>query len=118
MTRETVGTAGRASDSDEIEIRIAAPVARRYRVLADDAPRLLAGHPAVLYSGEGEPIGDLEASAGLRMLVGASRAGLGFVADGEARPVGAAAFLVVRDHLRAHYNRHDGPVDVLGGDER
>ena len=113
--RAVVGSAGRADTPDEIEIRIAAPVPRRYRVLAADAPRVLAGYSAVLYSEEGEPVGDIESSASVRVLLGASRAGLGFVADGEARPVGAAAFLVVRDHLRAHYNRHDGPVDVLAG---
>ena len=115
MTWEAVGTAGRAEESDEIAIRIAGPVPRRYRVLAADAPRVLAGYPAILYSEEGEPVGDIESSASLRMLIGASRAGLGFVADGETFPVEAAAFLIVRDHLRAHYYRDDGPVEVLGG---
>ncbi len=115
MTWETVGSAGRADDSDDIAIRIAAPVSRRYRVLAADAPRVLAGYPGVLYSEEGEPIGDIESSASLRMLLGASRAGLGFVADGEICPVEVAAFLIVRDHLRAHYYRDDGPIEVLGG---
>lgn len=115
MARETVGTAGRADGSDEIEIRIPAPASRCYRVLADDAPRVLAGWPAILYDEEGAAVGDIESSASLRMLVGASRAGLGFVAEGETFPVEAAAFMIPRDHLRAHYYRHDGPVEVLGG---
>lgn len=29
--------------------------------------------------------------------------------------VRAAAFMVPRDHLRERYNRHDGPIVVLGG---
>ncbi len=116
MTWETVGSAGKADDSDEILIRITAGIRRRYRVLADDAPYLLVGYPAVLYSDDGEAIGDIGASAGGRMLLGASRAGLGFVPDGIGFPVDAAAFLVPRDHLRAHYYRDDGPVAVLGGD--
>ncbi len=114
--RTVVGSAGRADDSDEIEIRIAAPIRRFYRVLAADARQVLAGYPAVLYSEEGEPIGDVAASASGRMLGGASRAGRGFVPDGEAFPVEAAAWMVPRDHLRAHYYRHDGPVPVLGVD--
>jgi hypothetical protein len=110
-----IGSAGRADDSDEIEIQIASPVLRVYRVLAADARQVLAGYPAVLYSREGEPVGDVATSASGRVLLGASRAGLGFVLDGEACPVGIAAFLVPRDHLRAHYDRHDGPVEVLAG---
>ena len=112
--RAVVGSAGRADNPDEIEIRIAAPVPRVYRVLAADARQLLAGYSAVLYSEEGEPVGDIAGSASGRMLLGASRAGFGFVPAGAAFPVGAAAWMVVRDHLRAHYNRHDGPVEVLG----
>jgi len=113
--RAGVGTAGRADDSDELEIRIRAPTPRRYRVRGEDVQRVLRGHPAVLFSEEGEPIGDIAGSASGRMLIGASRAGLGFVPDGEVFPVEAAAFLIPRDHLRAHYNRHDGPIEVLGG---
>ncbi|NLX48319.1 MAG: hypothetical protein GXY82_00285 [Methanospirillum sp.] len=37
----------------------------------------------------------------------------GTSARGTVFPVGHAAWAVPRDHLRAHYNRHDGPVDVL-----
>lgn len=113
--RAVVGTAGRADDPDEIAIRLVAPVPRRYRVLATDAPRVLAGYSAPLYSEEGEPVGDIAGSASGRMLVGASRAGLGFVPVGEIFPVEAAAWMVVRDHLRAHYYRHDGPIEVLAG---
>lgn len=112
--RAVVGSAYRVDTPDEIEIRIAAPVPRVYRVLAADAGQVLAGYPAVLYSGEGEPVGDVATSASGRVLLGASRAGRGFVSDGEVFPVEAAAWMVVRDHLRAHYNRHDGPVEVLG----
>ena len=112
--RAVVGSAGRADDADGIEIRIAAPVPRVYRVLAADAPRMLAGYAAVLYSEEGEPVGDIAGSASGRVLLGSSRAGRGFVPDGAAFPVMTAAFLIPRDHLRAHYDRHDGPVEVLG----
>lgn len=115
MALEIAGTAGGADDSDEIEIRITAGVPRLYRVLAGDAPRVLAGYSAILYGEEGEPVGDVAGSASGRMLLGASRAGLGFVTDGEVFPVEAAAWMVPRDHLRAHYYRHDGPVDVLAG---
>ncbi|MEN6342207.1 MAG: hypothetical protein ABFC89_06555 [Methanospirillum sp.] len=114
--RAVVGSAGRADDSDEIEIRIAVPVPRAYRVLAADARQVLAGYQAVLYSVEGEPVGDVAISASGRVLLGASRAGRGFVLDGEAFPVEVAAWMVVRDHLRAHYHRHDGPVEVLEAD--
>lgn len=110
-----VGSAGRADDSDEIEIRIGAPTPRVYRVQAEDAGRVLSGYSAVLYSEEGDPIGDIAGSASGRMLIGASRAGLGFVPDGDVFLIDAAAFLIPRDHLRAHYNRHDGPIEVLGG---
>ncbi|HIH03204.1 MAG TPA: hypothetical protein HA263_04935 [Methanoregulaceae archaeon] len=114
--RAVVGSAGRADDADEIEIRIAAPVPRVYRVLAADVRQVLAGYPAVLYSVEGEPVGDVATSASGRVLLGASRAGLGFVLDNEACQAGAAAWMVVRDHFRAHYYRHDGPVEVLEAD--
>jgi len=40
---------------------------------------VLAGYPAILYSEEGEPIGDIATPAGGRMLLGAGRTGLGFV---------------------------------------
>ena len=111
MTWVHIGTAGRVDDSDDIEVRVPG---HRYRVLAADAPRVLAGYPAVLYSEEGEPVGDIESSASLRVLLGQSRAGRGFVLDGETFPVEAPAWMVVRDHLRAHYYRDDGPVEVLG----
>jgi hypothetical protein len=109
-----VGSAGRADTLDEIEIRIAVPVPRRYRVLATDASRVLAGYSAVLYSEEGEPVGDIEGSASGRVLLGASRAGRGFVPEGAAFLVEVAAWMIARDHLRAHYNRHDGRIEVLG----
>ena len=48
------------------------------------------------------------------MLIGASRAGLGFVPAGAVFPPSPPAFLIPRDHLRAHYDRDDGPVEVLG----
>ncbi len=73
-----IGAAGRADDSEEIEVRITVGTRRLYRVLAADVPFVLAGYSAVLYSEEGEPIGDIESSASGRMLIGASRAGHGF----------------------------------------
>jgi hypothetical protein len=121
MTWTTVGSAGRAEDSDDLEIRIAGPVRRCYRVLATDVPYVLLGYPAVLYAGdpaEADPVGDVESSASGRMLLGQSRAGLGFrvtVPSSGPLPVDTAEWLVVRDHLRAHYYRDDGPVEVLGG---
>lgn len=113
--RAVVGSAGRADDSDEIEIRIEAPVRRFYRVLSADVPFVLRGYAAILYGEEGSPAGDIATSASGRVLIGASRAGLGFVQVGEVFPVEAAAFMIPRDHLRAHYHRLDGPIAVLGG---
>lgn len=120
MARPVVGYAGKADDSDDIEIRITVGTRRCYRVLADDVPAVLIGYPAILYAGDPEsadPAGDLETSASLRMLIGQSRAGLGFrvtVPSGGPLPVNAAEWTVPRDHLRAHYYRDDGPVEVLG----
>ena len=111
-----IGTAGRADDSDDLEFRIDG--GRYYRVLAADVLLCLRGYPALLYAGDpdsADPVGDIESSVSGRVLLGASRAGLGFVAEGETFPVEAAAFMIPRDHLRAHYYRHDGPVEVLGG---
>ena len=82
---------------------------------AGDAPFLRAGYPAVLFMEEGKPIGDVRTSASGRMLIGATRAGPGFVPAGSACPVGAPAFAIVRDHPGAHYCRNDGPVEVLRG---
>lgn len=115
MTWTTVGLAGRAEDSDDIAIRIAIPIRRCYRVMAADVARVLSGWPAVLYAGDAaDPIGDITTSARGWMLIGAGRAGLGFVPDGTTVPVDAPAFAIPRDHLRAHYYRDDGPVEVLG----
>ena len=113
MTWLAVGTAGRAENPDELEIRISAGVPRRYRVLAADVPAVLAGYAAVLFNEEGDPVGDIGPSADGVMLLGAGRAGRGFVPGGTVFPVSHAAWAIPRDHLRAHYNRHDGPVDVL-----
>lgn len=110
-----VGTAGRVDDADAIEIRIAVGTPRRYRVPAGDARRVLGGYSAVLYDDEDGAIGDIATSASGRMLIGAGRAGRGFVPDGTVFPVEAAAWMIPRDHLRAHYHRYDGPVEVLGG---
>ena len=113
------GEAGRADDSDDLEFRIDG--GRSYRVLATDVPLCLRGYPVLLYAGDpdsADPVGDIEGSASGRVLVGASRTGLGFVVTVPStgpRPVSEAEWIVPRDHLRAHYNRHDGPVDVLAG---
>ncbi len=115
--RATVGTAGRADDSDDLEIRIDG--GRSYRVLAADVPLCLRGYPAILYSGEpdsADPVGDIAGSASGRMLLGASRGGYGFMETVPSHgplPVVGAEWMVPRDHLRAHYYRHDDPVDVL-----
>jgi hypothetical protein len=108
-----IGLAGRADDSAEIEVRLTAPVRRFYRVLAGDVPAVLGGYAAGLHNEEGTPVGDIETSASGRMLIGASRAGLGFIEEGEIVPVGTPAFMIPRAHLAAHYHRHDEPVEVL-----
>lgn len=119
MTWHAVGTAGRADDSDDLEFRIDG--GRYYRVLAADVPLCLRGYPVLLYAGDpdsADPVGDIEGSVSGRVLVGASRAGLGFVVtvpSAGPRPVSGDGWIVPRDHLRAHYDRHDGPVDVLAG---
>ena len=118
MTRQAVGTAGRAGDSDDIEFRIDG--GRYYRVLAADVPLCLRGYPALLYAGDpdsADPVGDIESSVSGRVLIGASRADLGFVVTVPStgpRPVAAAEWMVPRDHLRAHYWRNDGPVEIMG----
>lgn len=117
MTRQAVGTAGRADDADDLAFRIDG--GRQYRVLAADVPAVLAGYPGILYAGDpdaADPVGDVESSASGRMILGQSRAGLGFVVTVPSTwplPVEAAEWMVPRDHLRAHYNRHDGPIEVL-----
>jgi hypothetical protein len=50
------------------------------------------------------------------VLLGQSRAGLGFVVTVPSEgPISVAEpeWLIPRDHLRAHYYRDDGPVEVL-----
>ena len=117
MTRVIVGTAGRADNSDDIEFCIGG---RYFRALAADVPALLDGYDTILYAGDpasADPIGDACASASGRMILGASRAGLGFVVTvpgGGPESVDAAEWMVPRDHLRAHYHRHDEPIEVLG----
>ncbi len=119
MTWATVGAAGRADDSDDLEIRVGGRVCR---VLAADVPAVLVGYAAPLYAGDpdaADPVGDVEASASGRMLLGAFRAGRGFIVtvpSAGPAPVDPAEFAIVRDHLRAHYWRDDGPVEVLGVD--
>ncbi len=71
MSRAIVCSAGRAEDSDDIEIRIAG--GRCYRVLAADVPWMLAGYPAILYASDpaaADPAGDVEASVVLRLVYG------------------------------------------------
>ena len=115
MTWNTIGVAGRADDADDITIRIGTPVRRWYRVQGEDVPRVLGGYAALLYAGDAaDAIGDIATSASGTMLIGASRAGLGFVPAGAVFPPSPPAFLIPRDHLRAHYDRDDGPVEVLG----
>ncbi|MEN6519335.1 MAG: hypothetical protein ABFC38_14370 [Methanospirillum sp.] len=112
MTR-VIGSAER--DGDGIEIRLdAGPRHGCYRVAAEEVPYLLAGFPATL-TADDAPVGDLAASRSLAVLLGAFRAGLGFLEAGTVCPVGTAAFMVPRAHLAAHYARDDGPVPVLAG---
>ena len=102
-------------DGDGIEVRlVAGPRRGCYRVAAEEVPILLSGYPATL-SADDVAVGDIAPSKSLRVLLGAFRAGLGFVEGGTVRPVGAAAFMVPRRHLAAHYERDDGPVPVLAG---
>ena len=102
-------------DGDEIEVRlVAGPRRGCYRVAAEEVPDLLAGFPATL-TADGAAVGDIAASRSLRVLLGAFRAGLGFLEAGTVCPVVSAAFMVPRAHLAAHYEREDGPVPVLTG---
>ena len=103
-------------DGDAIAIRlVAGPRHGCYRVAAEEVPDLLAGYSVVLAADDGMPVGDVAASRSLRVLLGAFRVGLGFLEAGTVRPVVAAAFMVPRAHLAAHYRRGDGPVPVLAG---
>ena len=111
--RAVIGSAGR--DGDGIAVRLeAGPRRGCYRVPAAEVPGLFAGYAATLVA-DGVAVGDIAASRGLRVLVGAFRAGLGFLEAGTLCPVVTAAFLVPRAHLAAHYERDDGPVPVLAG---
>jgi len=102
-------------DGDEIEVRLrAGPRRGCYRVGAEEVTSLLAGFPATL-TADGVAVGDIAASRSLRVLLGAFRAGLGFLESGTVCPVVSAAFMVPRAHLAAHYERDDGPVPVLAG---
>ena len=108
-----IGMASR--EGDGIAIRLFAGARRGcYRVAAEEVPTLLAGYPATLIA-DGVAVGDVAASRSLRVLLGAFRAGHGFLEAGTVCPVAAAAFLVPRAHLAAHYERDDGPVPVLAG---
>lgn len=108
-----IGTAGR--DGSGIEVRlVAGPRRGCYRVAAEEVPTLLAGYPATL-TADDVVVGDIAASRSLRVLLGAFRAGLGFLEAGTVCPVATAAFMVPRAHLAAHYERDDGPVPVLAG---
>jgi len=108
-----IGTAGR--DGTEIEIRLIAGRRRGcYRVIEEEVPTLLSGYPATLTADE-VAVGDIVASKSLRVFLGAFRSGLGFLEAGTVYPVVTAAFMVPRAHLRAHYDRDDGPIPVLAG---
>lgn len=108
-----IGTAGR--EGDEIEVRlVAGPRRGCYRVTAEEVLSLLAGYPATL-SADDVGVGDIAASRSLLVLLGAFRAGLGFLEAGTVIPVARAAFMVPRAHLAAHYERDDGPIPVLAG---
>ncbi|MEN6342434.1 MAG: hypothetical protein ABFC89_07720 [Methanospirillum sp.] len=114
MAWATIGSAGRADDADGIPIRIAAGTPRRYRVRDGDVPSVPDGCPAILYTEEGEPAGDIAASTSGRMLLGASRAGRGFVPDGTGLPVRRSDFAIPRDHPDALLPGRR-PVAVLRG---
>ncbi len=108
-----IGEIGR--DGDGIAVRLeAGPRRGCYRVPGEEVPDLLAGYAATLVA-DGVAVGDIAASRSLRVLRGGFRAGRGFLEAGTACPVVTAVFLVPRAHLRAHYERDDGPVPVLAG---
>ena len=106
MNWTAIGAAGRAEDSDDLEIRVDG---RCSRVLAADVPAVLAGYAALLYAGdpaEADPVGEIGSSASGRMLLGQSRAGRGFdvtVPSAGPGPVEAADWLIVRDQVRARH---------------
>ncbi len=111
MSRE-IGHAVR--DGDAIAIRLeAGPRRGCYRVAAGEAPRLLAGRGAAVLRAGDAPVGVVAPSRSLRVLHGEFRAGRGLLEAGAPWPPGGAAFMIPRAHLRAHYDRHDGPVPVL-----
>jgi hypothetical protein len=113
MTR-VIGSAGR--DGDGIAIRLTAGTRRGYyRVAAEEVPDLLAGVAAAGLWSDDAPVGIVAPSRDLRVLLGAFRDLCGFTGGGPLVRVGAVAFLIPRAHLAAHYDRHDGPVEVLGG---
>lgn len=108
-----IGDAGR--DGDAIEVRlVAGPRRGCYRVIEEEVPTLLSGYPAALIADD-VAVGDIVASRSLRVLLGAFRAGLGFLEAGAVCPVMTAAFMVPRAHLAAHYERDDGPIPILAG---
>ncbi|MEN6341973.1 MAG: hypothetical protein ABFC89_05380 [Methanospirillum sp.] len=115
----TVAIGYAVRDGDGIAIRLTAGPRRGcYRVAAGTAPSLLAGVASAALLVDGIAVGVIAPSKSLRLLRGA------FCADGDFHPEragplrSATAFLVPRPHLRAHYDRHDGPVPVLAGDRR
>ena len=120
MTWTAIGAAGRAEDSDDLEIRAGG---RCCRVLAADVRTVFAGYAALLYAGdpaEADPVGEIGSSASVRMLLGQSRAGRGFVVTVPSAgpgPVEAPDWLIVRDQVRARYWRGDGPAPVLAPPE-
>ena len=116
MTRE-IGHAVR--DGDAIAIRLeGGPRGGCYRVDAGKVPRLLAGVAAATLWSDGVPVGIVAPSRDLRILFGAFRELCGFTGGGPLVRAGATAFLIPRAHLRAHYDRYDGPVPVLECDRR
>ena len=109
----TIGTVER--DGDDLLIRLAAgPRRGRYRVPAGEVAGVVAGGRAVLYD-DGTAVSDIAASRSLQVLIGAFRAGRGFVVQPAAFPVLAVVFMIPRARVRAQYDRGDGPIPVLAG---
>lgn len=112
----TVAIGYAVRDGDGIAIRLTAGPRRGcYRVPAEEVPTLLAGAAAATLWADGAPVGIVAPSQDLRVLLGAFRDLCGFADGGPLVRAGAAAFLIPRAHIAAHYDRHDGPVAVLGG---
>lgn len=108
-----IGYAVRGGDGIAFRL-VAGPRRGCYCVEAGEVDDLLAGRAPAALRVDGVPVGVIAPSRSLRLLVGAFWHGRAPARQGSL-PTRRATFLVPRLHLRAHYERDDGPVPVLAG---